>query len=438
MTTLADPVRGPRRPRRRRRVLLSLTVLVVLGAGVLDVTHPFGASPAHPFGHPASDDPSGGATADAAPTAAVARRTLSAQTTVDATLGYAAAYTVTNQLAPSGATSAGQASGPAEPSSAASSESGSGAGVVTALPDPGQVITQGQVLYRLDGQPVALLYGSTPAYRTLRAGLSGDDVQQLNADLVALGFASKADLDSSSDEFSSATTTAVTKLQEHLGLDQTGFLGLGQSVFLPTAIRVTHVSATLGGSIGKGAQVLTGNSTTRQVAVDVETSQQSEVKVGDQVTISLPNNRTTPGVVSSIGTVASAPGGSGGQGDNPAGGSSGSGSGSGSGAPAGSDQSSNPTVEVDVRLTHPAAARVWDLAPVQVTITTNTVRDALVVPVVSLLARSGGGYAVERIDADGGRQLVPVSLGLFDDADGLVQVTGTTLSAGQRVVVPKL
>jgi hypothetical protein len=31
---------------------------------------------------------------------------------------------------------------------------------------------------------------------------------------------------------------------------------------------------------------------------------------------------------------------------------------------------------------------------------------------------------------------VPVSLGLFDDADGLVQVTGPGLVAGQKVVVP--
>ncbi len=31
---------------------------------------------------------------------------------------------------------------------------------------------------------------------------------------------------------------------------------------------------------------------------------------------------------------------------------------------------------------------------------------------------------------------MPVSLGLFDDAEGLVQVTGSGLAAGQKVVVP--
>jgi multidrug efflux pump subunit AcrA (membrane-fusion protein) len=72
---------------------------------------------------------------------------------------------------------------------------------------------------------------------------------------------------------------------------------------------------------------------------------------------------------------------------------------------------------------------------VQVGITTARVRGAVVVPVTALLARSGGGYAVEVVGADARNHLVPVSLGLFDDAEGLVQVTGSGLIAGQVVVV---
>jgi multidrug efflux pump subunit AcrA (membrane-fusion protein) len=75
---------------------------------------------------------------------------------------------------------------------------------------------------------------------------------------------------------------------------------------------------------------------------------------------------------------------------------------------------------------------------VQVTITTASVPSALVVPVTALLARSGGGYAVEVVDPAGNHRLVSVSLGLFDDADGLVQVTGSGLAAGQEVVVPSV
>jgi multidrug efflux pump subunit AcrA (membrane-fusion protein) len=91
---------------------------------------------------------------------------------------------------------------------------------------------------------------------------------------------------------------------------------------------------------------------------------------------------------------------------------------------------------VDVTPSDPAATGTWDQAPVQVTVTTASVPGALVVPVTALLARSGGGYAVEVVDPGGTHHLVSVSLGLFDDADGLVQVTGSGLAAGQEVVVP--
>jgi multidrug efflux pump subunit AcrA (membrane-fusion protein) len=66
------------------------------------------------------------------------------------------------------------------------------------------------------------------------------------------------------------------------------------------------------------------------------------------------------------------------------------------------------------------------------------VPNALAVPVTALLAQSTGGYRVEVIDPGGTHHLVPVSLGLFDDADGLVQVTGSQLTAGQQVVVPAI
>jgi len=45
---------------------------------------------------------------------------------------------------------------------------------------------------------------------------------------------------------------------------------------------------------------------------------------------------------------------------------------------------------------------------------------------------------VEVVRASGARHLVPVSVGMFDDAAGLVQVSGPGLAIGQRVVVPSL
>jgi hypothetical protein len=311
-------------------------------------------------------------------------------------------------------------------------------GTYTQLPMAGTVISQGRVLYRVNNRPVVLLHGSTPAYRTLSAGATGPDVAELNADLVALGYASSAELHPSPGSFGSATTTALKKLQATLGMTQNGSLTPGQAVFEPTALRVTAVSAQPGGAAGQGQTVLQATSTTRQVQVALDAAQQTDVAVGDRVTITLPDNHTIPGVVSSVGAVATC--------ISSSSSSSGSGSGSGSGSAApgtdscasGSSGSSTPTIAVGVSPSHPAAARKWDEAPVQVGITTARVPDALVVPVTALLAQSGGGYAVEVAGGGVRNHLVPVSLGLFDDADGLVQVTGAGLAAGQEVVVPSI
>jgi hypothetical protein len=305
-------------------------------------------------------------------------------------------------------------------------------GTYTELPGLGRVISQGHVLYRANDRPVVLLRGSTPAYRTLSAGVSGPDVAELNADLVALGYATRAQLSPASASFGSATTTAVEKLQAAIGVARNGALALGEAVFEPTdAVRVTSVSAQLGGRTQPGETVMQATSTARQVQIALAASQQTEVAIGNKVSITLPDNRTTPGVVSSVATVATCPSGSGS-----------GGSGSSSAGPATDTCSSNgsgtsaPTIAVDVTFSDPAATGRWDQAPVQVGITTASVPDALVVPVTALLARSGGGYAVEVVGAGATRHLVAVSLGLFDDADGLVQVTGAGLAAGQEVVVP--
>jgi hypothetical protein len=60
----------------------------------------------------------------------------------------------------------------------------------------------------------------------------------------------------------------------------------------------------------------------------------------------------------------------------------------------------------------------------------------LAVPVNALLALSGGGDAVEVVAGNGTHHLVVARPGLFDDAAGMVQVSGPGLAAGQRVVVP--
>jgi peptidoglycan hydrolase-like protein with peptidoglycan-binding domain len=300
-------------------------------------------------------------------------------------------------------------------------------GILTALPSVGDVIKCGQVLYRVQGHPVALLCGSTPLYRSLSEGMKGWDVKELNRNLVDLGYADGAGLDPSG-YFGSETRSALKDLKGELGLARTGSLEPAQAVALPGPLRISSVSATLGAAAQPGVPIAEATSTARRVEVDLDPSEAGSVKVGDRASITLPNNRTTPGVVGRIGTLVV---------DN--GSDSGSASGSGSGTNSGSSGGSGATtarVPVFIKLKRIRDVRGIQQAPVQVSIITGRVKDALSVPVTALLARAGGGYAVETVDAGGQRQLVRVDLGAFDNANGLVQVSGPGVRAGQRVVVP--
>lgn len=278
----------------------------------------------------------------------------------------------------------------------------------------GQVITDGQALFAVNGTPTVLLYGSTPPWRTLTEGTTGPDVAELNSNLVALGDATAAALDPASDTYSAATAAAVKKLQADLGTTQTGTLTLGQAVFEPTPIRVTSVSASLGGPVSAGGPILAATSTTRLVTAAIDASQRSELHVGDAVTIALADGASTPGKLTSIGTDATEP--------------------SASGSP--DATTSPPTVAVIITPTDPAATGAVDQAPVIVAVTTAAIQNALAVPAAALVTTSGGHPAINIFDAAGKAHPLPVTLGIFDDENGLVQVSGPTISAGETIVLP--
>src|SRR5262249_6399322 len=71
-------------------------------------------------------------------------------------------------------------------------------GTYTGLHEAGDEVGCGDVLYRVDDRAVLLLCGSTPAYRSLSRGADGRDVAELNANLVRLGYATRAQLGPSS------------------------------------------------------------------------------------------------------------------------------------------------------------------------------------------------------------------------------------------------
>jgi len=367
---------------RRWRVALAVIVVVAIAAAALAVAGVLTGTTA---------PGAGGAGAFKTATAMVTRRTLVSQTQVSATLADAGSYSVVNQAS----------------------------GTLTRLPAVGNMVRQGQALYQVDGQPVALLYGHVPAWRALSAGMTGADVRELNTTLVRLGYARAAALGPRAgwDYFGAGTAYALERFQAHLGITSpTGSLALGQAVFLPSAVKITAWATAVAPGVAAtaGAALMTATSDFPVVTIALDTSQQAEIRTGDTVSVTLPSGTITPGVVTSVGTVATT-----------------------------NATTGATTITVLVALKHPARARHLSSAPVTVSIVTGTVRNALVVPVTALLAQpakgqAGVGYAVEVAGGAGGHHLVPVSVGMIDNATGLAQVTSSRLTVGQRVVVPAL
>ena len=272
-------------------------------------------------------------------------------------------------------------------------------GVYTQLPEAGDKVRCGRVLYRVDDRPVLLLCGTVPAYRALHVGSKGPDVRQLNRNLHTGGSA-----------FSARTEQALRALQRRRGMTVTGELSTADAVFLPEAVRIAKLTGQVGGSARPGAPLLSATSDKLHVRVDLDASQQGTVKRGGRVQITLPGNTPLTGRVASFGRVAQA-----GQGT----------------------KAAAATIPTFIDLDDPAKAGGLDQAPVEVDITTKGVDNALSVPVTALVGKSGGGFAVEVVRAGDRRELVAVQLGLFDTGGGRVQVEGH-LREGDAVVVPAL
>ncbi|MHB8233800.1 MAG: peptidoglycan-binding protein [Solirubrobacteraceae bacterium] len=288
------------------------------------------------------------------------------------------------------------------------------AGVYTQLPEIGDKVDCGDVLYRVDEHPVLLLCGAVPAYRTLQAADAGQDVRQLNRNLHELGYDKRAGvrIGPSDSKFTVKTEEALGVLQRSHGLRVTSMLTVGEAVFLPKPVLIAKVSGELGAPARPGAPILSATSDVLDVQVNFEPTQQGQVKTGDPAQITLPGNTTVAGKVVGFGRISEA---SAGQGSGTAG----------------------ATIPTYISLDDPRKARGLDRAPVQVEITTAGVQSALSVPVTALVGKSGGGFAVEVVRTGGRRELVAVTMGLFDTGGGRVQVHGD-LRAGDRVVVPSL
>ena len=298
-------------------------------------------------------------------TAVVERRDLVDREDLSGTLGFAAPKTLTAEVS----------------------------GIVTSLREPGAVVTRGHSLYAVDGAAAAfLLYGELPAWRDFAPGMDdGDDVRQLERNLRALGHA-PGTVDG---EWDADTTAAVVRFQRARGLDDDGTLARGELVFRPGATRIGEAKAAVGDQVSPGRPLAEVSSTDRVVTVALEASRQRLARAGDRVTVTLPSGRTVNGRIADVGKVAT---------------------------------KREEDVTVDVTITLRGRAGNLDQAPVDVGFAVERRRGVLAVPVKALLARQGGGYALELAR----RGMVSVTPGLY--ADDMVEVSGSGLREGQRVV----
>jgi peptidoglycan hydrolase-like protein with peptidoglycan-binding domain len=363
----------PARAGRKRPIVLVVTAVALAAAAGFAAR---GLSGPAPPGTSAQNVP--------VSTATVVRTDVSARQLVAGTLGYRGAFSVIDEL---------------------------GAGIITWLPSAGSIVTRGQMLFQVAGQPVILLYGPVPAWRDFGPGMTpGPDVRELQRNLTAIGF----DPGPADGQFGWATEAAIERWQSARGLTVTGTIRLGQVTFLPGPLRITGTPVPLGTPAAPGAPVLSGTSDTPAVTVSLTVGGPT-IRPGDPVLVTMPDGTTTvTGMVASVGRVASIP------------------SGSGSDASAqGGGGSSTAVIPVTITVGKSQIPAGLDQAPVQVAITQQRDSNVLAVPVTALLALPGGGYAV-RVTGPGPR-LIPVTTGVFDNATGLVEVTGPGLAAGQTV-----
>lgn len=282
-------------------------------------------------------------------------------------------------------------------------------GTYTHLLPPGTVVQPGQLLYRVDNEPVVLMNGGVPAWRAFAPGMTdGPDVEQLEANLIILGEAHGL-LTQPTPHYGSAAVAAVERWQAALGVPSTGSVDLGSIVFEPTVVRIEATTVTLGQHASAGDVPYQVTTTVRTATVPL-TPNDPPVVVGDHVSIQLPSGSTTQGQVTAIGPAP------------PSGASSSS-----------SSSGSTTSTVLTVTPTDAAATGAGTGEAVQVGLTVQSAQHVLAVPIAALVALAGGGYGLEVVGHSGQHRLVGVHTGVF--ADGDVEVSASGLTPGARVVV---
>jgi len=355
-----------RKRRRGRTAALVVLALVIAGVGV-----------AAAVGFGGSDDTTTGSAPVTPTTTKIIRTTVTETATVNGNLDYGTQTTLSGRT---------------------------GAGTITWLPGEGRTISRGETVYSVNAEPIVLLYGSMPLWRTLVPGSSGADVKEVETNLAALGYTGFT----VDDDYTDATADAVKAWQEDLDRDETGTLDPGDVVVTTGQIRTAAQKVQLGAAAN--GPVLAYTATNRVVTVNLDVSDENLVKDGTTATVRLPDGKSVKGTVSDIGTVAST-----------------------ETTTSGVQSKTTTTIPITVEIGDQKSLGSLDAAPVDVDLISASAKNVLAVPVNALVALAEGGYGVQVLDGATTRY-VAVKTGLFSSSN--VEVSGTGLAEGMNVVIP--
>ena len=166
-------------------------------------------------------------------------------------------------------------------------------GVVTDVITDGEVVVRGTEVYEVDGTPVVAFVGDTPMYRPLADGTTGDDVEMVEANLAALGYHTFDDDEGDPTDtgyvvdgvWDEATTDAVIRWQEDLGVPATGEIATTDVVVIDGTAAVIGVTAEVGDRVSVTSPIVELNVQTTIETRHLEHSGEIDVLVSSGDTI---------------------------------------------------------------------------------------------------------------------------------------------------------
>ncbi len=146
----------------------------------------------------------------------------------------------------------------------------------------GATLATGERVVEINAVPILAKVGGLPFYRDLGSGTRGPDVRELNALLTTLGFGSLPD----SDRFTSATGSAVKRLQTSMGLPTDGLFRASYFAYLATGgAQVRAVEVSVGQVVAPGETLVGTNRRIRSASLKPVDDTKSFAQFSDGETV---------------------------------------------------------------------------------------------------------------------------------------------------------